>query len=102
MLRFLHQRFLKKILKLWFFQEWEEKAKKDKERYEAENKKWLEEGGAEAIKQAKKAAKAAKSPKKSAGPKSKSKKSGGNDESGKWLLYYICIWKSISLQIDNQ
>ena len=41
-------------------QEWEEKAREEKKRYEAENKLWLEDGGAEAIKAQKKATKAAK------------------------------------------
>ena len=41
-------------------QEYEEKAAEDKKRYEAENAKWLAEGGAEAIKAQKKTAKAAK------------------------------------------
>jgi len=40
--------------------EWEEKAAEEKKRYEAEYKKWLEEGGAEAIKANKKSEKAAK------------------------------------------
>ena len=43
-----------------FLQEWEEKAREEKKRYEAENKLWLEDGGAEAIKAQKKATKAAK------------------------------------------
>ena len=41
-------------------QEWEEKAREEKKRYEAENKLWLEDGGAEAIKAQKMATKAAK------------------------------------------
>ena len=41
-------------------QEWEEKAREEKKRYEAENKLWLEDGGAEAIKAQKIATKAAK------------------------------------------
>merc|ERR1711976_753780 len=40
--------------------EWEEKAAEEKRRYEAEYKKWLEDGGAEAIKANKKQEKAAK------------------------------------------
>ena len=31
-------------------QKWEEKAAEERKRYEIENQKWLEEGGAEAIK----------------------------------------------------
>ena len=41
-------------------QEWEEKAMEEKKRYEAENKLWLEDGGAEAIKAQKIANKTAK------------------------------------------
>ena len=41
-------------------QEWEEKAREEKKRYEAENKLWLEDGGAEALKAQKIATKAAK------------------------------------------
>ena len=41
-------------------QEWEEKAREEKKRYEAENKLWLEDGGAEAIKAQKIANKIAK------------------------------------------
>ena len=41
-------------------QEWEEKAREEKKHYEAENKLWLEDGGAEAIKAQKIATKAAK------------------------------------------
>ena len=41
-------------------QEWEEKAREEKKRYEAENKLWLEDGGAEAIKAQKIATKAVK------------------------------------------
>ena len=41
-------------------QEWEEKAREEKKRYEAENKLWLEDGGAEAIKAQKIANKTAK------------------------------------------
>ena len=40
-----------------FPQEWEEKAAKDKKRYEAEMEKWKAEGGLEQLKAAKKAAK---------------------------------------------
>ena len=53
------------------FQEWEEKAREDKKRYEAEMEKWRADGGEEKLKAAKKAAKraekAASSPKKKAG-----------------------------------
>ena len=41
-------------------QEWEEKARDEKKRYEAKNKLWLEDGGAEAIKAQKIATKAVK------------------------------------------
>merc|ERR1711983_547388 len=51
--------------------EWEEKAREDKKRYEAEMEKWRADGGEEKLKAAKKAAKraekAASSPKKKAG-----------------------------------
>merc|ERR1712025_198493 len=57
--------------------EWEEKAAEEKRRYEAEYKKWLEDGGADAIKAQKKQAKAAKKAGGGGGggakPKSKSK-----------------------------
>jgi len=61
---------------------WEGKAKEAKEKYDIEYKEWLEGGGAEALKQAKKENKAAKSssnksPKKSASTKAKSAVTGG-------------------------
>jgi len=77
--------------------EWEEKAAEEKKRYEAEYKKWLEEGGAEAIKANKKSEKAAKkaaagggkSPKKSSkskpAPTSSSAGAGGGFKSKEFI-----------------
>ena len=48
------------LLLINLLQEWEEKAREEKKRYEAENKLWLEDGGAEAIKAQKIANKTAK------------------------------------------
>jgi len=73
--------------------EWEGKAKEAKEAYDKEYKEWLENGGAEAIKDAKKEAKrvakgggsseARKSPKKSSSTKAKSATTGGSGASFK-------------------
>jgi len=66
--------------------EWEEKAAEEKKRYEAEYKKWLEDGGADAIKAQKKQAKAAKKAATGGGggakPKSKSKTAAAPSSSG--------------------
>ena len=55
-------------------QEWEEKAAEDKKRADAEMEKWMNEGGAEQIKAAKKEARAAKRAEKGGGGGGKSSK----------------------------
>eukprot|EP00093_Oithona_nana_P006629 06629.XXX_36124_33230_1 [CDS] Oithona nana genome sequencing. len=61
--------------------EWEERAAEDKQRYDVENKNWLESGGAEAIKAAKKEAKAAKRASKAGGDSKKVKSSSKVEKS---------------------
>merc|ERR1711860_353227 len=60
---------------------WEERAAEDKQRYDVENKNWLESGGAEAIKAAKKEAKAAKRASKAGGDSKKVKSSSKVEKS---------------------